>query len=267
VPMYTIGKTQLRFPSVIGALLIVVAMLVAACEGSITSPSNPVPTSATPPATSPGMPTPTMPATRTPTTVAEATAPTVEPVPTFEPVSTFEPVPTVEPVSLPTPVPTPSPMPVATAAELASACVRTPIPSAAGYAGAVHPLVVVDSWGDIDTTWYDINAKWLGDEWPGPIQLVVCVHPEREVKVGSCGRYRRVSDGKVGQVIRYREAQAVQVVVARTGRTLQSMTFYGSTPVCAHKVSLTSDPPPWKIYGGSVSEVAINRYAAATSRQ
>ena len=103
---------------------------------------------------------------------------------------------------------------------------------------------------------------------PGPIQLVLCVDPvQRPDRVGSCGKYKRVSDGKVGQVIRFRYAQVVRVVLASTGETLQSKTLYGKPPACGRKVALTSAPPPWRTYGRVVTDAAVNTFAAATSRQ
>lgn len=159
-------------------------------------------------------------------------------------------------------------MPVATTAELAAACDGSAVPGAARYAGRVHPLVVVDSWGTIDADSYGINSKWARDALPGPIQLVLCVDPEqRPVRVGTCGTYKRVNDGKLGQVNRFRYAQVVHVVVASTGKTLQSKTVYAKPPACGRKVALTSAPPPWRIYGGEVPDGAVNTYAAATSRQ
>ena len=174
----------------------------------------------------------------------------------------------LSPTASPLPSSTASPLPVATAAELAAACDGSAVPGAARYAGRVHPLVVVDSWGTIDADSYGINTKWAVDAWPGPIQLVLCVEPvQHPVRVGTCGTYKRVNDGKVGQVNRFRYAQVVHVVVASTGKTLQSKTLYGKPPACGRKVALTSAPPPWRTYGGDVPDGAVNTYAAATSRQ
>ena len=193
---------------------------------------------------------------------------TGSPAPTASPT----PFPTASPTPVATASPTPSstasPLPVATAAELAAACDGSAVPGAARYAGRVHPLVVVDSWGTIDADSYGINTKWAVDAWPGPIQLVLCVEPvQHPVRVGTCGTYKRVNGGKVGQVNRFRYAQVVHVVVASTGKTLQSKTLYGKPPACGRKVALTSAPPPWRIYGGDVPDGAVNTYAAATSRQ
>ena len=280
--MNTVGKTRLRLPAVTGALLIVVAMAFAACAVSVASPGNSEASPSVPPGPSPTIPIPTVPEPSTP-----FTAPTVEPTPstvptpivqptltveptptlTVEPTPTLEPTPSIEPTPFPTPIPTPSAVPPPSQAELTSACDRTPIAGAAPYVGRAHPLVVVDEWGDLDPISFGINAKWFDGAWPGPIQLVVCVRSEHDVRVGTCGTYKRTSDGKVGQVIRFRRAQVVQVIVARTGKTLRSQALYGSTPACANKVTISSSPPPWKIYGSFVSHGAINKYATSTSTQ
>lgn len=149
-------------------------------------------------------------------------------------------------------------------ADLVSSCGGTPVPGAAEYAGTVHPLVVV-SGGRLASP-LDINLKWLNGLWPSPLQLVVCLDAELAVRVESCGSYTRGSDGVVGEVIGYQYAQALRVVVATTGRTLQSRTFYGMTPVCADTLSVLG-PPPWKIYGDHVSADTINQYATSVSTQ
>ena len=150
--------------------------------------------------------------------------------------------------------------------ELKAACNGTRIPRAAKYAGTVHPLVVVFG-GAVSADDFAINAKWGSGTWPGEIQLIVCVGPQKHVNLGSCGTYIRKSDGRVGQVIRYRHAQVVRVVVARTGKTLQSKTFYGSTPTCAKSLPDPGTSPPWRFYGNNVSDNAINKYATSVSRQ
>jgi hypothetical protein len=86
------------------------------------------------------------------------------------------------------------------------------------------------------------------------------------VKVGSCGYYSRRSDGKNGQVIRYRNAEVVRVVVARTGKTVQSKTVYGSTPTCSDTLDDPGGSPPWRIYGDDVDDTAINKFATTVSR-
>ena len=174
---------------------------------------------------------------------------------------------TPTPVPTPTPEPTPTPTSPVTEDELAAACKGAPIPDAAKYAGTVHPLVVATVSG-VDTYSYDINAKWENDLWPGSIQLVLCVDDAKTVKVGSCGTYKRASDGEVGEIIRYRSTVKVRVVVARTGKDLQYRTLAGSTPACATSLSLfASGSPPWGMHGDDVSDDAINAYATSVSTQ
>jgi hypothetical protein len=185
----------------------------------------------------------------------------------FQP--TIEPTPSPTPV--PTPTPTPTPTPPVTRLELERACRATgvPIPEAAKYAGSVHPLVVLDE-GSLEDKGaqytFPINAKWYNDDWPGPIQLVVCVK-EHDVRVGSCGTYKRESDGTVGEFIQYQATEVVRVVVARTGKTLQSNTFYGSIPSCSDQFVGSYGDPPWGIYGDPVDYAGINKYVTAVSKQ
>jgi hypothetical protein len=179
---------------------------------------------------------------------------------------------TLEPTPSPTPVATPTPTPKATADEIKAACAGKPVLEAAKYAGTLHPLAAVYWSGASDGAWtldhvYDIDAKWFGDLWPSPIQLVVCVGESKEVRVSSCGTYRRSSDNVVGQLVRNRLAEVVNVVVASTGKTLQSKTFYGTTPKCAFDVEILGGNPPWAIHGTAPDDVAINQYATSVSTQ
>jgi hypothetical protein len=168
----------------------------------------------------------------------------------------------------PTPtVPTHSPGNRPTNIELARACGDGyPIPEAAEYAGAVHPLVIVlrDDVSDwrIDQPLitnnapkYGIDTRWADDSWPGPIQLVVCLDQTGSVEAGSCGMalYR----GVTGQVVQYKYVDAIRVVVASTGRTLQSDTLYGSVVAC---------DSTWRIYGDHPDQ-QVNAYATSVSTQ
>ena len=162
-----------------------------------------------------------------------------------------------------------SPVPVATAAELAAACDGSAVPRGRHGTRAGSTRSSWSTRGEPSRpTRMASTPGGRADAWPGPIQLVLCVEPaQHPVRVGTCGTYKRVTDGKVGQVNRFRYAQVVHVVVASTGKTLQSKTLYGKPPACGRKVALTSAPPPWRIYGGDVPDGAVNTYAAATSRQ
>jgi hypothetical protein len=213
----------------------------------------------------------TAPSTASPTAAsASLSLVTLEPTSTVEPTPTLEPTPTVEPTPSPTPV-VPFPdvtfTPAPTDDELAAVCDGKPIPEAAKYAGTVHPLVVV--YAGMILTDFAINEEWAsGYGWPGPIQLVVCVAFSDAEEVGRCGTYKRQSDGKVGDVYRYRYTQIVRVVVARTGKTLQSKTYYGSIPPCTASLVAFGAEPPWVILGDDVAATAaINKYATAVSTQ
>jgi len=173
---------------------------------------------------------------------------------------------TPRPTARPTLAPTPTPAPTVTEAALVSACAGRNVPQAATYGGTVHPLVVVDRDGDIGTPPYEINMKWIFDEWLSPIQLVLCVDDPVAVKVGSCGTYTRRSDGVAGEIIRYKYTQKVRVIVAATGKQTGYKTLAGDTPSCAKSLSLPiSGPPPWNYYGGLPSDEAINTYAVSVS--
>ena len=192
------------------------------------------------------------------------------------PTSTLEA--TIEPTPVITPVPTPTPLPTASSDGLIAACDGKPVPEADPYSGTIHPLVVAYYEDGVDKGWrlggeeyntddWEINHKWLDDEWPGPIQLVVCLNPLKSVKVGSCGFYKRSGDGKIGAVVRYKWSETVRVVVASTGKTLQSKVVLGGTPTCSSSLDDPGGSPPWLIHGGKPSSDVIDAYATAVSTQ
>ena len=178
-------------------------------------------------------------------------------------------------ISGPTPTPTPEPTPTPDPEQvLVAACYGTPVPWAAPYAGKTHPLVVVDTGLDGIFMSSAINKKWRDGKWTSSIQLVVCAPSgdEARVKVGSCGKNWRRTDGVKGELVRYRYKSRIRVVVAATGKTLQSKTLYGSVPPCGGSKSKYSSldlsvKPPWKIFGFEVTDKAINKYATAVSTQ
>ncbi len=176
------------------------------------------------------------------------------------------PTPTAEPTAEPTP----------TREEgLEAACVGTPVPWAAPYAGKIHPLVVVDEGGDGIDASYAINQKWRGDAWTSPTQLVVCApfEPDTSVKVGSCGRWKRQSDGVYGELVKSRYTSKIRVVVAKTGKTLQSKILYGSVPPCGDapedqwSIPDMGEDPPWHLLGTRVTDAQVNTYATTVSKQ
>jgi YVTN family beta-propeller protein len=176
----------------------------------------------------------------------------------------------------PSPTPTPTPTPSAPSdAELEAACPNgTAIAESDPYSGTIHPIGVV--YGDVSGRWYvystfpsraPINLPyWIHPVLHvGPVQLVICVGFPTEVKVDSCGSYTRTSDGTVGEVIRYKQTMTVQVIVAATGKNLETNVFYGSIPDCANTVSLPISGPPWAIYGGDVDYKAVNSWIDGVS--
>ncbi len=172
----------------------------------------------------------------------------------------------------PTPQPTPKPTPPPEEA-LVAACDGTPVSWAAPYAGKVHPLVVVDSEGFSSS--YAINKKWRDEKWTSPIQLVVCVPDgtEDSVKVGSCGRWKRQSDGVWGELVQYRYKSTIRVVIAETGKTLQRKALYGSVPPCGnapedqYSIPDMNEKPPWHLYGVEVTPSQVQKYATEVSTQ
>lgn len=190
------------------------------------------------------------------------------------------------PTPTPTPVPTPTPAPTPTPEDqLIAACRHgKPVPWAAPYAGKVHPLVVIEQWrGD---SWYSdypsdieavdpsyaINAKWRKGTWTSPIQLVVCV-PDPEaaaVRVASCGRAWKRTDGVTGELLLYQYTSKVRVVVAATGKTLQSKVLRGNAPTCGDGEYSLLDldvDPPWKKFGLAVTPAQVSKYATTVSKQ
>ena len=170
-------------------------------------------------------------------------------------------------VTTATPRPTPIP-------NLGTACAGTPISDAAPYGGTVHPLVVLG--GTFSHYDFEINAKvyrdrsygddWIDQAWPGPIQLILCVGDEQTVKVRSCGKYQTAITGQVGEVILYKYARTVRVVVALTGKVLQAKVIDGSVLSCESTYSLGGNPP-WEIHGQRVDLGAINTYATSVATQ
>jgi hypothetical protein len=169
----------------------------------------------------------------------------------------------------------PTPTPGITTEQVSDICVNgNPIVAATKYGGKVHPLVLVnevvagwlvDEMGDR----YAIDKKWSAGEWANDLQLVLCVGSQGAKNKGACSAtYRRESDGATGKVVRYAYYQTIRVLVASTGKTLQSKTLSGSTPKCSAKVSIpATGPAPWKIYGAEVADSAVNAYAVSVSTQ
>lgn len=167
----------------------------------------------------------------------------------------------------PTPQPTPAPD-----TELIGACYGKPVAWAAPYAGKVHPLVIAGPWGTAGVwDWlpdFDINGKWRDGKWTSPmIQLVVCPESAEPKPGGSCGTYTR-DDGVSGELIRYRDVLKIRVVVARTGKTLQSTKLLGPKTECPASTGISlGKAPPWSFLADPVTFGQIDAYAAKVSKQ
>jgi hypothetical protein len=151
--------------------------------------------------------------------------------------------------------------------ELFSACYDgTPVPGAAPYGGKVHPLVVVD----MNNGWlaYDVEVnegfRVGGWPWPTPIQLVVCARHDEKV-VGSCGLFK-TEDGEVGEVVRSQDKVTFRVVVAETGKTLQTKVLSSPAPKCPGTKFWTTGNWGWTLTN-PVSVEQIDKYAMAVSKQ
>ncbi len=160
-------------------------------------------------------------------------------------------------------------MPTATADQLAAVCYGTAVPLAAPYAGTVHPLVVVEAYPGSpaklgDPTFYAINQKWRDDQWPSPIQLVVCDRGDSPKKVSYCGRY--TGGGTTIRVWVGQARETVEVVVASTGKVLQKKVLTNPAPNCpaiySSPVLLDND-----VVTNSVTWEQVSKYATAVSKQ
>ena len=160
------------------------------------------------------------------------TYPLYSPDPPFYPDETVEPDYTLAPTDDTTETPTPKPPSVElTMGDLVGVCASFPAAGAAPYnKGRSHPVVVVDATIPSLNSTYDINSSWFASSWASPIQLVACVGPDGRKSAGSCGTYKRQSDGKIGSLIKYKHSRTITVYVARTGKKLQTKVLYGPVP-------------------------------------
>jgi hypothetical protein len=179
----------------------------------------------------------------------------------------------VPPTTAPTPTAAPTPLPTpAPETELVRVCYGEPVAWAAPYAGNVHPLVIAGPHGKAGVwNWlpdYEINGKWRDGEWASPkIQLIVCPEPAEPRRGGSCGIYTMVK-GVSGELLRRRDALKVRVVVARTGKTLQTTTLVGPKTKCPASTGMVvGAKPPWAFLGDNVTADQIDKYAEKVSKQ
>jgi len=197
---------------------------------------------------------PTNPPTAPPAATAAPT-PTPTPTPTYH-----NPWGTISPAWTPDPDWTPTAPPwEPQTGDLASICAGHGAPLAPKYTGTSHPVAVLDY---SDPSYPEIIGV-AGPE--GQVQLVVCVGAGALVKVGSCGRYMRASDGVIGYLYKYKQARTATVMVASTGKRLTVATLYGNPASCNDTFSISYSKPPWKVSGGPVTEAQIMAYAKAVS--
>ena len=193
------------------------------------------------------------------------------------------PTPTPLPTAIPAPTLTPMPVPPAiTIGELGAACRGEAVAYAAPYAGDSHPLVLLDDNGgweiwtneslhdfvflpplsafapkiplSAEPGYNDPNVNSVIMQMPAnTIQLVVCHTAAHTVLIESCGDYTRNSDGKTGELLRKKWTEAVRLVVAETGATLQEKNFDGPPPdPCSPQMrGPQGGDPPWEIVGDS----------------
>jgi hypothetical protein len=164
------------------------------------------------------------------------------------------------PTAAPTKKPTPSPAFDAT--DVGALCVgKGPgIEEADAFSGTEHGVIAIDYFGAD-------NTSIMGAAGPAEsIQLVLCASQPTLVKTGSCGMYKRSSDGKVGYVYKYKQARTLTVYSIKTGKKVTAKTLYGASASCSQSFDIQFSSPPWKVSGGPVSDQAILDYANVISR-
>jgi hypothetical protein len=191
------------------------------------------------------------------TNQAQATlSPTPSPtplIPSFSPT----PRPTTKPIT-PDPNWTPTPEPFAATPDvLAEICAGHGVAEAPAYSGTSHPIAVVDL---SDPSSPEIIGV-VGP--PGDIQGAACAGAMVPVKTGSCGLYKRSSDGKIGYLYKYRQTRTVSIRIATTGKLLTSKVLSGNSASCNQSFDIQYSNPPWRVYGGAVTDEAIMTYAAS----
>ena len=146
---------------------------------------------------------------------------------------------------------------------LVAACKdATPVPGAAPYAGAVHPLLVVDM-DDWSLANVAINRDFPGAygwSWPSPIQLVVCA-TRQEKRVSSCGLYK--SGNKSYEVIRKQGRATIRVIEAATGKMLHKKVLTNPAPRCPKKFTTT---PGYWVLVEPVTDEQVDKYATSLSK-
>ena len=83
--------------------------------------------------------------------------------------------------------------------------------------------------------------------------------------MGSCGLYK-TEGGEVGEVVRSQDKVTVRVVVAATGKDLQTRVLSSRVPKCPGTKFWTTGAWGWTLID-KVTAGQINQYATAVSKQ
>lgn len=146
------------------------------------------------------------------------------------------------------------------------------VPGSAPYAGDAHPMAFLYRSKDTSDDWeFDIAKSYADSQLENStifsppdsgnpllftdtsqVQLVVVVVEQSSASAGSCGSYKRQSDGKVGELLRGVDVITVTIRAAVTGRVIATRTFTSSPPSCPQSFTYTvgtdfSGDPPWTI--------------------
>jgi hypothetical protein len=193
--------------------------------------------------------------TASPVASAATTEPTAKPT-----LSLATPSAAIDETAAPTKKPTPSPAFDATDVGALCAGKGPGIDEADAFSGTEHGVIAIDYFGAD-------NTSIMGAAGPAEsIQLVLCASQPTLVKTGSCGQYKRSSDGKVGYVYKYKQARTLTVYSIKTGKKVTAKTLYGASASCSQSFDIQFSSPPWKVSGGPVSDQAILDYADVISR-
>jgi len=138
-------------------------------------------------------------------------------------------------------------------------CAGHAVVTAAVYAGASHPLVIIGGLGEpyadweseLEDTGYNGNN---GGDWPAEmkpasaesVQLVACVST-RQVADKSCGFYTRQSDGVSGELRLTNGVTTIKIVVAGTGAVIAQKAYRATPLSCNNEEPTVSGNAPWVI--------------------
>ena len=141
--------------------------------------------------------------------------------------------------------------------EVIDACTKgTPIPQAAAYGGSLHSAIFATEYDPTDWTpgWFVSAGPLQPDQSSALVQLIICRSIAKQT-VHTCGVYTR-TDGVAGDVYLTQETDTIAIVIAQTGKTLESKLFTGAEPDpsdCPSDYSIApKGSPPWHAGSGSI---------------